>query len=117
MALSGQPNIALHVYPATVRVHALYVGLGLLYAVSLVLRRRLPFSTSVGWPLLALTVVYSAAAWWSIYPRLSLETVLATGGVVLAFYIFADRELVDFAWLVRGLVGLGLAASLFGIFR
>ena len=47
MVLSGQPNIALHVYPATLRVHLLYVGLGLFYAAFLAFRRRLPNRTPV----------------------------------------------------------------------
>src|SRR5205823_11535268 len=74
LVTSSQPNIALHVYSATVRLQALYLALGISYAGILAVRRRLPPTTRLDWPLLALVAVYLAATAFSIYPRLSLET-------------------------------------------
>ncbi len=115
--VSGQPNIALHVYPAGVRLHLLYVGLGAGYVAFLAARRRLPGPTRLDWPLALVLAVYAAAVAFSIYPRLSLETALLSGGVVLAFLVFADRELISTEAVVRVLVAAGVAASLYGLYR
>ncbi len=114
---SEKPSFQASVFDRRIVLHGLYGAMAIAHLVYLGWRRRLPGPTRLDWPIAGLILVYVVATADSIYPRLSLETALLIGQVVIALYAFTDFEFLTVPVAVRGLVLVGAAAAAFALYR
>ena len=117
LVTSASPNIDVRVFRSTLVLHSLYGAGAAAYLAYLVLRRRLPGPTRLDWPIAALMLVYGAAVAQSIYPRLSLETALFAGVIIVAFYALSDLPFLTVETAIRGLVAVGAAAAAYALYQ
>ena len=85
------------------------------YAVSLVIRRKLPGPTPLDLPIAALLTVNALAIAFSPYRALSLESSLEIAAIVVVFHAFIDFEIVSVEALARSLVAVGALLAVLGV--
>jgi O-antigen ligase/Flp pilus assembly protein TadD len=114
---SGMPQVALHVFPRTITLHAITFALALIYAGYLLLRRRLPGGSPLDWPLALMLIAYLAATAASVDWRVSLESTMLLLMAVLVFYVLSDLHFLDTLSLQRGLMLAGTVAAVWALWN
>jgi O-antigen ligase/tetratricopeptide (TPR) repeat protein len=109
------PSLTFSVYPATVTLHIVVGAAAILYAITMIVTRRLPGGTPLDLPVVAFVAAYVLAAYTSIDWRASLEPVLLMGGALVAFYALTGLPFLSARLLRYGFMFCGLGLGLFAL--
>jgi O-antigen ligase/tetratricopeptide (TPR) repeat protein len=110
---TGLPQLTLHVFPATIALHAVAGAAILVYLAYLAVARKLPGGTPLDIPVIALVLAYALATYTSVSWRASLESTLQFGIAVIAFYVLSGLPFLDARALRRSLMLTGGALALY----
>jgi hypothetical protein len=81
---TGMPQLTLHVFPRTLTLHIMIAVVALVYALYLVIARRLPGGSPLDLPILGVIAAYALATYASLSWRASLEPSLQVGDLIYA---------------------------------
>ncbi len=112
---SSAPQARPQVFRSTVLFQFFALVPAALFAVYLVLRRRLPGGSPLDWPLLAFIGVFFLATVTSVAWRVSLDSLLVLLLAVLVFYVLADFHWLDTAGLQRAFMLAAAFAALWAL--
>lgn len=112
---TGLPQLTLHVFPATIALHAVAGGAVVVYLLYLAVARKLPGGTPLDIPVIALVLAYALATYTSVSWRASLESTLQFGVAVIAFYVLSGLPFLDARALRRALMLMGGALALYAL--
>ena len=114
---SGVPQTQTEVFRSTVVFQGIALVPAALFAVYLLLRRRLPGGSPLDWPLLLFVAVYLVATAASVAWRVSLESTLILLLAVLVFYALSDLHFLDAMGLQRAFMLAAAAASVWALWN
>jgi tetratricopeptide (TPR) repeat protein/O-antigen ligase len=113
--VTGMPQLRLSVFGPTVALHMVTAALVFVYAVYLLLYRRLPGGTPIDWPVALVVGAYALATAASINWRVSLENMFQVLMVVIVFYALSDVRILRARDVQRSLMLAGAAASFYAL--